>query len=121
MIWHKDTENRIIRLNRAAANLMGLPVTAIEGKSVFDLDPEYADHYYEDDKEVIRTGEPKTGIIEPIITVTGDTRWLRTDKVPYRNRDGTIVGVIVFSVDITEFKRDEEPQSPDEGSRQANK
>ena len=33
---------------------------------------------------------------------------MRTDKIPYRNEDGEIVGVIVFAVDISERMRAEE-------------
>jgi signal transduction histidine kinase len=36
------------------------------------------------------------------------TRWLQTDKIPYRDLDGEIVGIIGFSVDVTERKKYEE-------------
>ncbi|HTD65394.1 MAG TPA: PAS domain S-box protein, partial [Candidatus Limnocylindria bacterium] len=52
-------------------------------------------------------GRPKLGVIEPIETVHG-TRWLQTDKFPYRDRTGRIDGVIGFATDITERKQAEE-------------
>ena len=108
MIWYKDTQNRILRLNRPAAETMGLLVEEIEGRSVYELNPGEADHYYQDDLEVIDSGTPKIGIIEPLITASGETRWLQTDKVPYLDEQGKIAGVIVFATDITERKRAEQ-------------
>jgi PAS domain S-box-containing protein len=108
MIWFKDTQNRITRLNQAAAEAMGLPAEEIEGKSVHELNPDEADDYYQDDLEVINSGAPKSGIIEPLVTASGETRWLQADKIPYRDAAGRITGVVVFATDITERKRAEE-------------
>jgi PAS domain S-box-containing protein len=87
---------------------MGLPAEEIEGKSVYELNPDEADDYYQDDLEVIDSGAPKSGIIEPLVTASGETRWLQTDKIPYRDAAGRITGVVVFATDITERKRAEE-------------
>lgn len=108
MIWFKDGQNRILHLNQAAAETMGFSVAEVEGRSVYELNPGEAEHYHQDDLEVINSGIPKTGIIEPLVTSSGETRWLQTDKVPYRDVEGRIAGVIVFSTDITEHKRAEE-------------
>ena len=108
MIWYKDTENRILRANRAAAESVGLKVNAVEGLSTYDLYPEEAAKYHQDDLEVIKTGSPKLGIIEPYQTASGEKRWARTDKIPYRDQEGNIIGVLVFASDITERKQAEE-------------
>ena len=102
MIWYKDKDNRILRANKAAADSMGLRVEELEGKSTHDLYPEEANRYYQDDLKVIKTGQPKRGIVEPYRNAAGEKRWLRTDKIPYRDDKGEIIGVIVFAVDITE-------------------
>lgn len=102
LIWYKDCDNRILRANRAAAASMGMTVTELEGRSTFEIYPDEAAQYHQDDLEVIRSGKPKLGIVEPILTGTGEKRWVRTDKVPYANERNEIVGVIVFAVDITE-------------------
>jgi len=102
MIWYKDSHNRILRLNEPAAASLGLRVEDVEGKSTYDLYPDEADQYHKDDLEVIATGKPKLGIIEPYQTGQGYKRWVRTDKVPYRDQDGKVIGVIVFAVDITD-------------------
>lgn len=105
LIWYKDTANRIIRVNRPAAESAGWPVDAMEGQSMHDLYPEEATRYHADDTEVITSGIPKRGIIEPLQTASGEKRWVQSDKIPYRDEHGTIVGVIVFAVDITERRR----------------
>src|SRR5262245_12203715 len=107
-IWYKDCENRILRANRLAAESMGLSVDQLEGRSTFDLYPDEAAKYHHDDLEVIRSGQPKLGIVEILTTASGEKRWVRTDKIPYRNQDGEIVGVIVFAVDISERVQAEE-------------
>jgi PAS domain S-box-containing protein len=105
LIWYKDAANRIIRVNRPAAESAGLPVEAIEGTSTYDLYPDEAAKYYRDDTEVITSGVAKRGIIEPLRTASGEKRWIQTDKIPYRDEKGNIVGVIVFAEDITERQR----------------
>ncbi|PTD94890.1 hypothetical protein C9439_00165 [archaeon SCG-AAA382B04] len=108
MIWYKDTDNNFIRVNKAAAEATGMKPEEIEGKSAEEVYPNQAKEYYEDDLEIIKSEEPKTGIIEKLGTVEGEERWVRTDKVPYYDKDGNITGVIVLSIDITERKKAEE-------------
>lgn len=102
MVWYKDTHNRILRANRRAAASLNKTVAEIEGQSTYDLYPDEAEKYYQDDLEVISSGRPKLGIVEPYQMGTGEKRWVQTDKVPYHDTDGTVLGVLVFAQDITE-------------------
>lgn len=108
MIWHKDADNRVIRCNRAAAASRGLTVEQMEGKSTRDLFPEQADKLYADDLEVLASGKPKLGILGQMLDAKGRKRWTQTDKIPHFDPRGKTVGVIVFSVDITDRMRAEE-------------
>jgi len=107
MIFFKDSENRFVRVNRAYAEAVGRPKTEIVGKSVGDFlpDPKMATTYWEDDRDVIETGQPKRNITAAHITDA--KRWLRTEKIPYRSEDGSIIGVAGLSVDISDMKRTE--------------
>ena len=105
MIMYKDTNNRVLWANRAAAHAFGKTVKEIEGCSVYDLCPSEAVPYHQDDLEVIRTGLPKLGIVEPLRLATGDVRILSTDRIPYRNHEGEIIGVVLFASDVTEKQR----------------
>jgi len=95
MVWYKDLHNRIIRANRLAATTINKTVAEVEGQSTYDLYPEEAEKYYQDDLEVIASGQPKLGIIEPYQTGSGEKRWVQTDKVPYRDEGGHIIGARV--------------------------
>jgi PAS domain S-box-containing protein len=105
----KDANNRVIRVNSAAAEADGYTVAELEGKSCWDLYPaELAAKYYADDLEVIRTGTPKRHFVMPHPTASGTLRWVTVDKLPCRDRNGTISGLLVVAMDITERKRAEE-------------
>jgi len=104
-IFYKDKENRFIRVNRICAERLGRPKEEMEGKSCSEIfPPDQAEVYWRDDEEVMASGYPKRNIIEPSETPEG-TRWVQTDKIPYRDEKGNIIGVIGFAVDVTERKR----------------
>jgi PAS domain S-box-containing protein len=111
LIWYKDDRNNILRVNRLAAEWAGLDPSQLEGRSTYELYPDEAESYYQDDLQVIRSGRPKLGIVEPVVGPGGEKRWVRTDKIPYRNALGEVVGVIVFAVDLTDQAGP--PRSPD--------
>ena len=64
MIWFKDTENRILRVNQQAAVAAGKSVAEIEGKMTEEIYPQEFARFYADDLEVIRSGTPKLEIVE---------------------------------------------------------
>lgn len=107
MVWYKDTYNRILRANRHAAESINKVVAEVEGQSTSDLYPEEAEQYYQDDQQVITSGMPKLGIVELYQPASGEKRWRQTDKVPYRDPQGNVIGILVFAQDITERKRAE--------------
>ncbi|OPX74579.1 MAG: aerobic respiration control sensor protein ArcB [Methanoregulaceae archaeon PtaU1.Bin059] len=108
MIWYKDTQNNFIRVNPAGARFAGMAIDEIEGKSCYDLFPDLAETYYQDDLEVITSGKPKLGIIEQMRTAQGKMLWVQTDKLPLRDEKGDIYGVLLFVTDITERKMAED-------------
>ena len=103
MIWYKDTESRLLRINQAAAASRGLPASQLEGKSFYEIYPDEAEQYYLEDLEVINSGVPKRGKIELLPTISGQKCWVRTDKIPCHDETGQVAGVIVFAVDITDL------------------
>ena len=111
-IRFKDTNNRLLRVNRAAAEADGYTVADLEGKSLWQHYPaEIAAQQYAEDLEVIRTGQPKRGIVTLYPTASGARRWVQADKLPYRDRDGKLTGIIECALDITERKQAEEALS----------
>jgi PAS domain S-box-containing protein len=118
LIFYKDKENHFIHVNNAFAEAMGMQKSQLEGKSLFDTYPKnQAQKYLSDDKEVIRSGKPKVGIIEEMSMPKG-VRLLQVDKIPYKNDKGEIIGIIAFAIDITERKKIEEAKDETLGELQ---
>jgi diguanylate cyclase (GGDEF)-like protein/PAS domain S-box-containing protein len=69
---------------------------------------EQADKYRGDDREVIETGRVKLLIDEPQTTPEGKVITLLTSKVPLRNENGEVFGVLGTYMDVTERARLEE-------------
>lgn len=107
LIWFKDTENKILRVNQRAADAAGIPIEEMEGRPMSAIYPRQAAGYYADDLEVIRSKSPKLGIIEKLESTEGREIWIQTDKVPFFGSDGEITGVVVMAQNITERKRSE--------------
>jgi PAS domain S-box-containing protein len=106
-IFYKDKENRFIRVNQAFSDVMGMSKEQLEGKAMIDLYPkEQADAFWKDDMKVVESGRPKRNIIESMDSPEG-TLWVQTDKIPYRDAQGNIAGIIGCTIDITELKNAE--------------
>jgi PAS domain S-box-containing protein len=108
VIVFKDTNDVIRRVNQRAADAAGRSIQEIEGRPSIESYPRAPASYREDDLEVIRSGAPKLGIIEQLLDAEGKVHWVSTDKVPVRDKEGSVVGVIVMARDITETKRRDE-------------
>lgn len=106
-IYVKDLQGRYIVNNAAHLNFMGAedPVEII-GKTVFDLfPPEIAAAYQMDDLAVIRANRPSLEREEPTVDRPhGEKGWLATSKIPLRNTDARVAGLVCLSRDITKRK-----------------
>ena len=107
MVWFKDINNTIVRVNQRAAETAGLPVSDIEGRPWAEAYPDDA-KFHAADLEVIHAGIPKLGVLEMIRDSQGAELWVQTDKVPYRDEAGNVIGIVVMSQDVTERKRDQD-------------
>ena len=107
MIFHVDSDSNYIYANWRFADTFGLKPEDFKGKSTKAIFPEEAETYIKSDKEVVKSGVPKIRIINELITPKGK-RWLRTDKVPVKDADGNVTGVIGFGLDITARKKAED-------------
>ncbi|MDX6849938.1 EAL domain-containing protein [Gilvimarinus sp. SDUM040013] len=104
LVYAKDLDSRFLFVNVALANLYGLASTdEMLGKSDFDLYPEeLAKAYYQDDQSVIQSGEAIVDREEKMLDIkTGQYRWYSTTKVPLRDSEGTIIGLMGITRDIT--------------------
>lgn len=109
-IFYKDAHNRILRVNQAVASSLGVAPEDMVGTPTERWYPAEAARYFADDLEVIRSGKPKRGIVEPIHTEEGQ-RWVQTEKFPQFDAQGQVVGIVVVAQDITERIRLEQEVS----------
>ena len=109
-IFWKDTDLVYLGCNRLFAEDGGQKSPEeILGKTDYDLGwREQAELYRKDDMVVMRSGIPKLGYEEPQTAPDGKRIWLRTSKIPLRDIDNHIVGILGTYEDITERKRVEE-------------
>jgi len=101
-IFVVDRQSRILLVNPAEARMMGLssPQEAV-GKTVFDIYPrERAQAYFDSEQTVMATGEMVLDKIEHLKDEQGE-RWFSVAKVPLRNSEGQIVGMLGVSRNIT--------------------
>jgi len=99
--FRKDTENRIVYCNKAVADALGVTPADMAGTHTARWYPEEAERYYEDDLEVVRSGVPKLGIVEPLLIDGVTKQWIVTDKFPHRDASGRVTGVLVFVRDAS--------------------
>jgi PAS domain S-box-containing protein len=109
-IFWKNKDSVYLGCNRLFAEDAGLKSPKdILGKADYYLGwREQAERYRNDDLEVMRSGNSKLGYEEPQTTPDGKRLWLRTSKVPLRDINNRIVGILGTYEDITERKRVEQ-------------
>src|SRR5580658_4738598 len=102
-IFVKDLESRFLLINLAAARVVGIADPQdVLGKSEFDLHPhETATRYSSRDQEVMREGVAQVNIQDSAIDTNGNPIDLLTTKVPLRDVDGRVIGVIGIARNIT--------------------
>ena len=106
-IWLKDTQRRYLATNQANADACGRTVDAMIGKSDEELrPPEQAERYRADDEEVMASHQRKT-VEEPIAGENGVT-WMETWRAPVLDEDGSVLGIVGASRNISERKAAEE-------------
>ncbi|MFN3167752.1 MAG: PAS domain-containing protein [Phycisphaeraceae bacterium] len=108
MVWRKDTEGNILQATEAAARAAGVLPDDMAGQPAARFYPDHADEMLRDDREVIRSGKPRLGVVQKLASEDGRTHYFQTDKMPTRNTADEIDGVVVVSTDITHLKQAED-------------
>lgn len=70
--------------------------------------PEHAEFTRAAEQKIMRTGEPEIGKVEKTLYLNGSSRWALTNKMPWRDKNGQVIGTFGVSKDITELKKAEE-------------
>jgi PAS domain S-box-containing protein len=109
MISAKDSESRYIVINRYQSELYDVSRDEAIGKTAAQLlNREYGDYTRQLDRQVIDSGEALPPYEEHHVDASGGERELLATKVPLKDHQGRVRGVVTVAHDITDRKQAEQ-------------
>lgn len=108
-VFWKDTNCNYLGINKQAAKDSGLKTTEdVVGLTDDNLSWRvFAEKYRADDHEVMKSDIPKINIEEKLQLPGGKYQWVRTNKIPLKNINNSIYGILGTYEDITDRKVNE--------------
>ena len=112
LIYVKDAKYRFIAGNSAVAAYMGATtLDVLAGKTDMDFYPKaLAKQFNDREQEIIRSGKALVNYEECTTNLFGNRKWFLTTKVPLRDSNDKVVGLVGIGRDITDRKTAEEQQ-----------
>jgi PAS domain S-box-containing protein len=122
-IYAKDAQCRFLLANASVARHMGTTPEQLIGRTDFDFFPsDLAAAYSEDERRVMRSGESLINREEAGLDAHGNAITLLTTKVPLRDEQGRVVGILGIGRDITaRVKVEAEIRAAHEAAEAANR
>ena len=109
-VFWKDRQSVILGCNQLFATNCGMnsPLEAV-GKTNFECSypKDEALDYLADDREVMESGLAKLNIEKTITLASGEQQWIQINKIPLRDSEGKVIGVVGTSQDISDRKQSE--------------
>lgn len=103
----KDDKNNVLKMNRAAAEMLGTTVEQGEGKNTAELlSRETAQKYHKNDLTVIESGVPELNVVTSY-QHHGTSGWIKRHLIPYKSAMGGEQRILVVIEDITELVESE--------------
>ena len=106
-IYWKNKDGVWVGANTHTFKTTGISAKNLLGKTDYELWPEYAKELRENDIKVMNTGCTLSKE-ESVILPSGEKRYYAAEKMPLRDSNGNIIGIIGNSIDITELKETQE-------------
>jgi PAS domain S-box-containing protein len=131
-IYFKDLESRFVRVSRSKLDRAyaffkarhraqngneSLPphLESIESFNEYLIGKSDADFFseadfemvLEEEQEIIRTGRPIIGRVEKMTLLDGSRAWYLSTKMPWKDKEGNIIGTFGSSQDVTTLKETE--------------
>lgn len=106
MLW-KDKESRYIDCNQAFAEDAGFSSPAeVIGKTEGDMPwkGEHAAYHLQTDRAIMKNGEPIISFEQELNRSGNRKSWILTSKVPTRDSEGQVNGILVMYQDMTFIK-----------------
>lgn len=109
VIYVKDINSRFVVGNRKLSRVMKAKSPQhLVGRTDHDFYPKnLAELFYRDEQEIMRSGLAIINKIEPGYDEDGNERIISTSKIPLRNHEGTIIGIVGIGKDVTTEKQNE--------------
>jgi PAS domain S-box-containing protein len=102
LIYAKDVNCKFLLANDACCRVMGTDRSNVVGKDDFDFFPkDLAEGFYEDEQKVMRSGETLLNREESVLYRDGRRSHVLTTKVPLRDSQGRVIGIMGIGRDIT--------------------
>ncbi len=106
-VFWKDLNSQYLGCNRSFSEFAGFEPALLLGKSDRDMpwadDEEFSSEWFIDwDRAVMDSGEPQFGILERLRRADGKVTWIETNKVPLRDLNGDIIGLLGTFKDVTD-------------------
>ena len=108
-VYVKDIQSRKVIANPVDVKYMGLQSEEeVLGKNDYDIYPkEIADSSFADDQFVFQSGLPQLNKEDFFVDNQNHKHWMLNSKVPIRDEQGKIIGLVGIGKDITARKEEE--------------
>ncbi|MEO9168076.1 MAG: PAS-domain containing protein, partial [Aestuariivirga sp.] len=115
ILFVKDRDSRFLVANEATAtdlssvaNAKSVSRSDLIGKTDFDFyPPEVAQMFRASEEKIMQSGKRIDDLQEPTTNRFGQPKWIAMTKVPLRNDDGEVFGLVGIGRDISKQKKDE--------------
>ncbi len=109
-IYFKDRQCRLLKISRHMMKSLNMTQESdYYLKTDIDLfGEEFGRATVESDLQLMETGKPIIGLVEGRKLPDGQINWTSTTKIPLRDQDGKIIGLVGISREINEIKQAEE-------------
>jgi len=109
-IYFKDRQCRLLKISRHMMKSLNMTQESdYYLKTDIDLfGEEFGRATVESDLQLMETGKPIIGLVEGRKLPDGKINWTSTTKIPLRDQDGNIIGLVGISREINEIKQAEE-------------
>jgi PAS domain S-box-containing protein len=108
-IYIKDKNFRKLLVNKTELEFVKRTNEEVIGKADDELfPPDLAAKFMDDDRQVIEKGIPVRDKKEFLPLTADRKRWISTNKIPWKDDKGNIIGLVGFGIDISDKIEDEE-------------
>ncbi len=109
-IYFKDRQCRILRVNRKEMQDLNVAdMNQVIGKTDEDLyGKEFGRSTILSEQGLMESGKPVIGLVETRKLKDGQLNWTSTTKVPLRNNDGKIIGLVGITREINDLMKAQE-------------